>query len=210
MTPEERLAKQRAYDKKYYAEHAEEKRRKAKAWYQAHKDNPEFKEKNRQRVTKWYEANKNDPEVKKSRIESSSKWREEHHDAWLAWRRKHREQRMEDPEFVAQIRAQRKRYREKKFPSYRKAVLEAKKMGCCLCLEKEPVCLDFHHIDPSTKLNQVASLHLFRTMKDLLDEIAKCVVVCANCHRKFHAGLINLPAHITNYTPTKRKNGMIA
>lgn len=40
--------------------------------------------------------------------------------------------------------------------------------------------MDFDHLDGSTKLAKVSSLTSFQ---QILDEAAKCEVVCANCHR---------------------------
>ena len=61
---------------------------------------------------------------------------------------------------------------------------------CQKCGENHPACLDFHHQDPSTK---DFSLGDARAMgwgkKRLLAEIQKCVVVCANCHRKLNSKL---------------------
>ena len=72
-----------------------------------------------------------------------------------------------------------------------KAVIEdAKKVGCALCSEKTPVALDFHHLDPTKKDNEVRRCS---TQKKAREEIAKCVVLCANCHRKVHAGLLTVP-----------------
>jgi hypothetical protein len=56
---------------------------------------------------------------------------------------------------------------------------------CVDCGEVDPVVLEFDHIDPSTKNWDIAN-----TIKDGLGwctieaEIAKCVVRCANCHRR--------------------------
>lgn len=63
---------------------------------------------------------------------------------------------------------------------------------CSLCLEKEPCCLEFHHLDPSKKEYTIASVSRFTTFDNLLKEINKCVVLCANCHRKVHAGIAQL------------------
>ena len=50
--------------------------------------------------------------------------------------------------------------------------------------------LDFHHIDPNTKFKAVA--HLSYNLKLMIEEAKKCVMVCSNCHREIHAGIIEL------------------
>jgi hypothetical protein len=57
--------------------------------------------------------------------------------------------------------------------------------GCQLCGLNEKAVLDFHHI--KTKEFDVTS-GKNRAMQDLKKEINKCVVLCANCHRRAHAG----------------------
>lgn len=66
------------------------------------------------------------------------------------------------------------------------------KCGCKICEENDPVCLDFHHLDPKKKDLPIAMLVSNKSKSRMLDEIGKCVVVCANCHRKIHAGKIVL------------------
>jgi L-lysine 2,3-aminomutase len=56
--------------------------------------------------------------------------------------------------------------------------------GCFDCGEKDFRCLDFDHLDPSTKTGNVATLARSWSYQRLLVEIEKCVVRCANCHRK--------------------------
>lgn len=52
---------------------------------------------------------------------------------------------------------------------------------CADCGGTFPPCvMDFDHLDPTTKVAPVA---LLRGTQQLLIEIAKCEVVCANCHR---------------------------
>ena len=61
------------------------------------------------------------------------------------------------------------------------------KLSCIRCLENDPICLDFHHIDPSTKIEEVPLMvHKGCSIQTILNEIAKCIVLCANCHRKEH------------------------
>lgn len=62
--------------------------------------------------------------------------------------------------------------------------------GCVLCPEKAACCLDFHHL--GGKDQNVSYWRKCKSRKRLYDEISKCVVICANCHRKLHAGLLSL------------------
>lgn len=56
---------------------------------------------------------------------------------------------------------------------------------CVQCGEKDPTVLEFDHIDPSTKSYTVGHMAWSNcAMKKLKDEIAKCQVLCANCHRR--------------------------
>jgi ferric-dicitrate binding protein FerR (iron transport regulator) len=43
-------------------------------------------------------------------------------------------------------------------------------------------CMDFDHRDPSTKVTNLNRMWAFKRER-ILAEIAKCDVVCANCHR---------------------------
>lgn len=62
---------------------------------------------------------------------------------------------------------------------------------CIICSEDEPTVLEFHHIDPSEKDFQIAE-GAHRNWEKVVGEINKCVVLCSNCHKKVHAGLISL------------------
>jgi len=66
-------------------------------------------------------------------------------------------------------------------------------MECEACGEKEPICLDFHHEDEKNKEHNISNMIKKGFSKNrIMEEIEKCVVLCANCHRKYHAGLITL------------------
>lgn len=78
--------------------------------------------------------------------------------------------------------------------------LNSIKTPCIVCGETEPVCIDFHHINPVDKEFTIGK-HRSRSKEWLLQEISKCVCLCANCHRKVHAGLINLNNYIINESP---------
>ncbi len=61
-------------------------------------------------------------------------------------------------------------------------------LGCGKCVENNPACLDWHHTDPSTKLFSIATgMTRGYGAAKMEEEIAKCVLLCANCHRKEHA-----------------------
>ena len=59
--------------------------------------------------------------------------------------------------------------------------------GCRRCDETDPACLDFHHVDEDGKEMSISRLvtHGYSRQR-LLDEIEKCEILCANCHRKLH------------------------
>lgn len=59
--------------------------------------------------------------------------------------------------------------------------------GCVRCAEDDPACLDFHHIDTDRKEMTVSSMISYGYSKErLTEEMEKCEVLCANCHRKQH------------------------
>ena len=62
---------------------------------------------------------------------------------------------------------------------------QLKQNPCEKCGETDPIVLEFDHLDQSTKRAGVAQLTSHST-KVLRDEIAKCRILCANCHRKEH------------------------
>lgn len=102
----------------------------------------------------------------------------------------------EKPEFRTVQAENTRRWRENNPEAYkaaytntelgkRRLLLDARAGGCQKCGEKDPSCLDFHHRDPSTKEGHIGEFRRFGKAR-LLAEIAKCDVLCANCHRKHH------------------------
>lgn len=63
---------------------------------------------------------------------------------------------------------------------------------CSQCGENSTCCLDFHHLDPSLKEIGIARALDHWAWSRLMAEVDKCVVLCANCHRKVHAGIITV------------------
>lgn len=93
------------------------------------------------------------------------------------------------------LRANQKRKdRAAKLRKYKETV------GCCICgYNENGLALDFDHIDPTTKKFNVSSRMLNLSQKLIDEEIAKCRVMCANCHRihSYGESQFNM-AHITN------------
>ena len=80
------------------------------------------------------------------------------------------------------------RRRKEKFKWF---YLITKGIFCSICKESSRCCLDFHHVDPKTKIDTVAmTVRENRSSERILNEMMKCAVVCSNCHRKIHAGKI--------------------
>lgn len=56
--------------------------------------------------------------------------------------------------------------------------------GCEDCKTHEGM-LHHHHVDPATKLYSISNMCSF-SLDRLEDELEKCVVLCASCHKKRH------------------------
>ena len=101
--------------------------------------------------------------------------REQQNAAWRKWYR----------ENAARKLAWQKRRREEMRRWWRD--FKATK-SCTKCGESAPECLHFHHRDPRDKevdLAKITSIGQW-SMKRILAEVAKCDVLCANCHLKLH------------------------
>jgi hypothetical protein len=57
------------------------------------------------------------------------------------------------------------------------------KNPCHICGESDPRVLEFDHEDPETKSGNISEMYTYSKRK-ILEEIAKCKVMCANCHRR--------------------------
>lgn len=94
---------------------------------------------------------------------------------WKQHHIKHREKRLE--------------FASKYYAINRGIINEAKNVPCKLCNKRFPlVCTDFHHRDPTTKLFSIGNRACSVGPKKLIEEILKCDVYCANCHRIIEHG----------------------
>lgn len=67
--------------------------------------------------------------------------------------------------------------------------IELKKtLKCSICKNDDHRVLEFHHIDKDTKLFTISRMISGNTsVATILEEMSKCDILCANCHRKHHA-----------------------
>ena len=56
--------------------------------------------------------------------------------------------------------------------------------------------LEFHHINPDEKEFGIGQKGYTRSIEKNKAEADKCLLVCANCHREIHEGLINIDDYI--------------
>ena len=53
-----------------------------------------------------------------------------------------------------------------------------------------PRVYDFHHLDPSIKDPKASKLFKKGLTAEVIEELKKCVMLCANCHRIRHASIL--------------------
>ena len=84
--------------------------------------------------------------------------------------------------YKRKARVHTKRYQKKA----RKLIYEFK-LGnpCTICGEDDPRVVEFNHVDPNTKDHNISEIvNSGHSTNSILKEIAKCEVLCANCHRR--------------------------
>jgi hypothetical protein len=92
----------------------------------------------------------------------------------------------------------RKKYRKRRLlrNEYKHRILILKSgRTCCVsgCVESEPCALEFHHVNALDKLDDIG--HLVQNGSSwsvIANEITKCIIICSNHHKKYHAGHIVL------------------
>jgi len=86
---------------------------------------------------------------------------------------------------------------------------------CVICgYAKCKGALDFHHINPNEKeFGLGAARGSIVNWKKLVEEVKKCALLCANCHREIHEGVTQLPNQLPiflkeyeEYKDIKEKN----
>ena len=67
--------------------------------------------------------------------------------------------------------------------------------SCSLCgYDRYAGALQFHHLDPEVKSFSLSERGISRSLAKARLEVAKCILVCANCHAELEAGVAQMSA----------------
>ena len=107
-------------------------------------------------------------------------------DRYLVWRAAHQRPHRQIALPYAQHRNSSRAWRIRTCGPKQRFLHEYKtRSGCIICGESDVCCLDFHHIDPDEKSFMVSEYKNY-SLRNIKNEVSKCVVLCANCHRVLH------------------------
>lgn len=82
---------------------------------------------------------------------------------------------------------------QKRRDKIKEILVEYKGGKCEICGYNKCIsALEFHHLDPNAKDFGIGAKGYTRSIEINKKEVDKCILVCANCHREIHEGLINL------------------
>ena len=176
---------QKVRNRAYYQENKEKQKVRNKAYNQNNKDKIQaYQEKNKEKIA---EQRKIHYQKNKERLLAQNKlYRENNKDKIQAYLQKNEERTKKRVKKYLEENKDKIKLRYLKKKEKYKWILEFKTtQGCLRCGENDPDCLDFDHIDPTTKEYKIADMvHSSLSKEVIMREIDKCQVLCANCHRK--------------------------
>jgi hypothetical protein len=80
-------------------------------------------------------------------------------------------------------------YRKFRLHLIKKIIVQFFGGKCAKCLQNFPDCVfDFHHLDKNIKEESPAKMMNTNSTEKIAQELSKCILLCANCHRKEHFG----------------------
>jgi len=87
---------------------------------------------------------------------------------------------------AAIVRAVKKRRRKVREMAVAYKGGRCQKCGYDRCMES----LEFHHVEKNSKSFGISAKGYTRSWKAIKQELDKCIMLCANCHRELHAGFM--------------------
>ncbi len=79
----------------------------------------------------------------------------------------------------------------------RQMAIEYKGGRCQICgYDHCPEAMEFHHLKSNEKDFGISQKGYTRSWVKVKQELDKCIMLCANCHREVHAGVLQLPREI--------------
>ena len=86
------------------------------------------------------------------------------------------------------LRAASRSYYHRTYPAKREWLDDAEAfLGCCICGESQPHRLAWHHLTPVGVSGRRVATALHRQgIEGAIDEMKRCVLLCANCHKDVH------------------------
>lgn len=97
--------------------------------------------------------------------------------------------RRKDPEYLAKHRMDVVEWRDRRVSECQAIIHAWKRQGCCVCGESAMCCIDAHHIIQNEKEHSIAALFYGdKPLASIPKELAKCIPICCNCHKKYHDG----------------------
>lgn len=83
---------------------------------------------------------------------------------------------------------------QKRREKIKELLVEYKGGKCEICgYDKCISALEFHHLNPDEKDFGIGAKGYTRSVEKNKEEVNKCILVCANCHREIHAGITKIP-----------------
>lgn len=83
----------------------------------------------------------------------------------------------------------------------KRLIIESMGDKCQICdYDRCDSALELHHIDPSKKEFSFGGLRASpRSVELIKDELKKCILLCSNCHKEVHAGIVCLPTKFSTF-----------
>lgn len=97
------------------------------------------------------------------------------------WKKQYKKQK-DNPEFLERANEAKARVRLK----HKQRIVDTLGGKCSMCgLVDDPCIYDAHHVNPQEKDRELSSLSLY-SWEIIEEELKKCILLCAHCHRKLH------------------------